>query len=147
MEQILGSSHAGALALRLEAVKRHDAWWTRSSLYGPLEHLTLERQLTMTNSPAWQAALFDDGARLVAGSTGRHVGVFDVATGEVLARRKLGVDAAREEARRLLVVDGGRGSKNADSTSASLGRWKSTTPRTCNGDSARHRSGSASRTR
>jgi serine/threonine protein kinase len=109
VEQFLGSSHAGALALGLEAVKRDDAWLTRSSLYGPLELLTLERQLMMPKARVWQAAFFDGGTRLVAGSTGRHVGVFDVATGEVLAQRKLGVVGAREEARRLLVVDGGRG--------------------------------------
>ncbi len=107
--EFLARSPAGALALGLDAVARHDAWWTRSALFGPLENTTLERQLDLRESRVWDAALFDDGRYLVAGATGRHVGVFNMETGEALARRQLEPESQREEARRVLVVDSGRG--------------------------------------
>jgi len=107
--EFFARSHAGALALGLEAVRLHDAWWSRASLYEPLEAVTLERQLTLPEGRIWQAALFANGTRLVAGSTGRHIGVFDVASGATLAERTLVGDGKRVEARRILVVDDERG--------------------------------------
>ncbi|MEZ6017893.1 MAG: serine/threonine-protein kinase [Planctomycetota bacterium] len=109
--EFLARSPAAALALGLKAVALRDEWWTREALYGPLEELTLERRLVMSEDAErggriWQAATFAGGAQLVACSVGPNVRVFDLASGALLASRTL--TGAATEARRLAVIDGGR---------------------------------------
>lgn len=66
-------SPSTALAAGLEAVSLHDSWITRSSLYGPLENLTLRARGKLASSNvAWSCRFLGDGkqAILASGSGG-----------------------------------------------------------------------------
>ncbi len=88
---LLKDSPSTALAAGLEAVEMHDSWITRSSLYGPLENLTLhaEGRLAAKSNVAWSGQFLekDEWAILTSGSGG--IALVDSSDGNTITRRIL----------------------------------------------------------
>ena len=83
-------SPSRALAVGLEAVAMNDTWVSRSSLYGPIESLSLSaRGLMREARRAYAAEYLNDGERAIAGST-HGVAVFRASDGTTLAERSFG---------------------------------------------------------
>ncbi len=84
-------SPAGALALGLKAVEREDNWLMRSTLYDPLLETTLLREFNMPTPRVWEAHFLSE-TRLLVGSMGGSVAIFDVHTGRKTASLTLDAD-------------------------------------------------------
>jgi serine/threonine protein kinase/WD40 repeat protein len=82
---------AGALALGLYAVDRDDTWLIRSQLYNPLLATTLLREVKMPKARVWDAHFLADD-RLLVGSVGGSVAIFDAKSGRRAAALALDAD-------------------------------------------------------
>ncbi|HPF14183.1 MAG TPA: serine/threonine-protein kinase [Planctomycetota bacterium] len=87
---LLENKPSDALAVGLEAVRLHDSWISRSSLFGPLEALTLyARPAIPTQLRAWDAGYFDEGRRAFAcGEQG--LALYSTRDGELLGECSFG---------------------------------------------------------
>ncbi len=86
--QLLKGSPSIALATGLEAVSMHDSWITRSSLYGPLEDLTLRARGALAKGrAAWDAIFLGDGERAIVVSGAGGVTLIHSDDGASIATR------------------------------------------------------------
>ncbi|MCP5021146.1 MAG: protein kinase [bacterium] len=97
MPQLLQKAPSLALATGLEAVSMHDSWITRSSLYGPLEELTLRaRGKLAVSNIAWDACFLGNGDQAVVVSGSGGVAVVQSSDGEPIATRIIdGLDGSK----------------------------------------------------
>ncbi|MCA9002060.1 MAG: protein kinase, partial [Planctomycetes bacterium] len=83
--ELLEDSPSLALAAGLEAVSMHDSWITRSSLYGPLERLTLRARGRLAASyVAWDGCFLEDGERLILTSGAGGIALIRAEDGETI---------------------------------------------------------------
>lgn len=96
LSEFQARSPAGALALALEAHELVDTWWTRSGVLGPLQETSLDLVLEVPEGRAWDADTLRlaEGEAVLTGSMGGFVSLFDLDTGDVIARRRLAAGVA-----------------------------------------------------
>lgn len=86
----LEKSPSRALAIGLQAVDMHDTWISRSSLFGPVDALSLAaRGLLRDSRRAYDAEYFADGTRAVAAGT-HGLAVYATEDGRTLAEQHSG---------------------------------------------------------